>query len=120
MILFGIVFYQCNSNPKKAKAEYKSTNIDFGSTTHNDTVNVKYNIENMGGLDLIIESVSPGCQCTVSSYSKEPIKPNQMGEIVVRYIPKPTDSGKVFQEIVVKTNSEKKLQLLTLSGQIIN
>lgn len=48
MILIGIVFYQCNSKPKKAKAEYKSTNIDFGSTTHNDTVNVKYNIENKG------------------------------------------------------------------------
>lgn len=112
------MFCQCVSKPQKADAIYKSANFDFGSKTRKDTVIAKYIVVNNGEIDLILESVSPGCQCTVSSYSKEPIKPSEMGEIMVRYIPKPTDSGKVFQEILVKTNSEKKLQLLTLSGFI--
>jgi Protein of unknown function (DUF1573) len=38
-------------------------------------------VTNIGKTDLIIESANPTCGCTVSDYTKTPIKPGQTGKI---------------------------------------
>ena len=54
---------------------------NLGKITEGQKLEVSFRFKNTGTKPLIIQSVRPGCGCTVADYPKEPIAPGGEGEI---------------------------------------
>src|SRR5688572_10900490 len=54
---------------------------NLGRINEGQKLEISFRFKNTGGKPLIIESVRPGCGCTVADYPKEPIAPGGEGEI---------------------------------------
>ncbi len=55
--------------------------VDFGTINDGEKANINFRFKNTGDKPLIVQSVVPGCGCTVPEYTKEPIKPGGEGFI---------------------------------------
>ena len=64
---------------------FEKTTIDYGTVKANSDGNKVFTFTNTGDKPLIISNVQPGCGCTASEYTKEPILPGKKGEIKVHY-----------------------------------
>ncbi len=71
-----------NTSLKFTENEYQIGEIKLG-----EKVNMEFEYENTGDVDLIIE-VMTACHCTAFEYDKEPLKPGEKAKIYVTY-----DSG---------------------------
>ena len=99
LILTGFVF-ACNdadqTAPATSNAEARAKPTDslqlttiqwmdsvknLGKITEGQKLEIAFRFKNTGNKPLIIESVRPGCGCTVADYPKEPIAPGAEGEI---------------------------------------
>lgn len=103
---------------KSTTAVLKNKIIDVGDRKIKSNVEGYFTIVNSGKSDLIIKSVEPDCHCTVSSFNKKPVSPQDSAKIMLKF-----DSSNlgVFQSsAVVKTNSINNPQMiLILRGNII-
>ena len=54
---------------------------NLGRINEGQKLEVSFRFKNTGDKPLIIQSVRPGCGCTVADYPKEPIAPGAEGEI---------------------------------------
>lgn len=54
---------------------------DYGKIKEGQKLEVLFRFKNAGDKPLVIESVRPGCGCTVADPPKEPIAPGAEGEI---------------------------------------
>ena len=63
-----------------------STNAhDFGEVKKGESVEYVYEITNIGDNPLVISNVIPGCGCTASEYSQEPILPGKKGSVKLKF-----------------------------------
>jgi len=98
-----------------ASFQWESTMYNFGTIQQGEVVNYTFKFTNNGTDDLLIQSTSASCGCTVPNHTKEPIPPGGMGEIVVRFDSK----GKTGQQspvITVVANTNPKQVRLSLRG----
>jgi hypothetical protein len=96
-----------------------SSNFSFGTKHLGDTIIGSFELKNIGQKDLIIQSVNSSCSCTISTFSTDPIKPNEKGFIKFTYVPEKLDSLGKSKEIIVQTNMKKRLMRLTISGKVV-
>lgn len=54
---------------------------NLGKINEGQKVNISFRFKNSGDKPLVIQSVQPGCGCTVADYPKEPIAPGAEAEI---------------------------------------
>jgi Protein of unknown function (DUF1573) len=54
---------------------------NMGRINEGQKLEVSFRFKNIGNKPLVIQSVRPGCGCTVADYPKEPISPGSEGEI---------------------------------------
>jgi hypothetical protein len=66
-------------------AKFSSETVDLGKIKKGNPVTATFTLTNVSKEDLIIENVTPGCGCTKSDYTKEPIKPGKTGTITATY-----------------------------------
>ncbi len=64
---------------------FEKTTLDYGTVKANSDGNRVFAFTNTGDKPLIISNVQPGCGCTASDWTKEPILPGKKGEIKVHY-----------------------------------
>lgn len=99
LLILSVVFFACNDADQPAgtattassTAGLDSSNLttiqwidsvkNLGRITEGQKVQVSFRFKNTGNKPLIIQSVRPGCGCTVADYPKEPIAPGGEGEI---------------------------------------
>jgi hypothetical protein len=56
---------------------FEKTTIDYGTVKANSDGNKVFTFTNTGDKPLIISNVQPGCGCTASDWTKEPILPGK-------------------------------------------
>jgi len=90
---------------------------DFGKVTEGENLSCIFTFENKGSSDLIINSVSTTCGCTIPKYDTKPIHPGGSGELEVVF----DTSGKNGMQtkvITVKTNASIPIVLLKITAEI--
>ncbi len=89
MILFTAVILgnglMAQSKKPDEVAKFTSETVNLGDVKKGNPVTATFTLTNVGKEDLIIENVTPGCGCTKSDYTKEPIKPGKTGTITATY-----------------------------------
>ncbi len=90
---------------------------DFGTVNEGDIVETTFKITNTGETDLIITKAKASCGCTVPTWPKYPIKPNETAEIGVKF----NTSGKKNKQsktVTLTTNTENGSERVTISGMV--
>jgi hypothetical protein len=91
---------------------------DFGRIDQGEKVSYSFMFTNTGGSDLVISSAQGSCGCTVPSYPKTAIKPNETSKIDVVFDSE-GKSGLVQKTITLVTNCNPSTKVLTISATVI-
>ena len=97
---------------------FEHLSYDFGEITQGEQRSCVFYFKNVGSSSLMIYDVSVSCGCTSSIFSKEPVLPEEEGEITVTFDSK-GKSGKVSNYVVVSANTYPANVVLTLHADII-
>lgn len=89
--------------------KFDKTRHDFGNIhAGRGPVKAVYEFTNTGDEPLVIVSVTNGgCGCTKPSFSLEPVRPGQKGQVTITFDPRGR-SGEFNREVKVKTNAKGK------------
>ena len=101
-----------------AGIKFKEKEIDFGEVESGQTVDIRYEFENIGDQILIIKNVSTSCGCTATKLEKREYQPGEKGEIPTKFFTRGYN-GRVIKTVTVTTNDPKnKHTLLKIKGEI--
>ncbi|MEZ4777109.1 MAG: DUF1573 domain-containing protein [Bacteroidia bacterium] len=101
---------------REAAISFDETEYDMGQVLQGKPVSHTFTFTNTGNADLKIESVKPGCGCTVAEYTKESIAPGETGFITATY--NAAGMGVFTKTISVKTNASETSMILRFKGEV--
>jgi len=105
------------SSGKEAEVVWETMNIDLGEIKQNNPTDVIFKFTNKGGKPIIIANAKGSCGCTDIEYSKKPVLPGKITEIIVTY---DAETLGVFNKTVTLTmNIEKSSQVLHIKGTVL-
>lgn len=97
-------------------AKFNSETVDLGKPKVNNPVTATFTFVNTSKEDVVIETVTPGCGCTKSDYTKEPIKPGKTGTITATY--NAAAVGNFTKKVYVKFLGIDQQQELIIMGDV--
>jgi hypothetical protein len=105
------------TNSSKPILEVENRVLNMGTIHLDSSYGITYRMKNAGQADLIIDTVSSSCECTVPHSSKRIVQPSDTFAILVTY--KPVDPGRFNKSVVVKSNIDSVFTVLSFRGTII-
>lgn len=106
-----------HSNTNAGVLNFNSELLDYGTINQNTDGTRVFKFTNTGQEPIIITNVKTSCGCTVPSFSKEPILPNESSEIKVKYDTKRV--GLFSKTITVYSNASEQTKTLKIKGKIL-
>ena len=107
---------------EEAQAEIKFDTLkhDFGSFSVESAPEQKctFTFTNVGNAPLIIQQAFASCGCTVPTYTKDPIKPGEKGQVDVTYNGKGKQFGKFSKTITIRSNAKTEIVRLSIEGMM--
>ena len=99
--------------------KFEETDHDFGRILEGETVSYDFSFTNAGKSDLLLAEVSTSCGCTVPSYPKAPIRPDEKGIVKVTFN---SQGRRGFQSknILVVSNTQPNVTVLKIKAQVVN
>jgi hypothetical protein len=95
-----------------------STSSNLGKLKKDNSVEITYRFKNSGTKNLIIESVTAQCGCTIPEKPEQPFAPGEEGVIKAKF--NGSGHGIITKQVYVTANtSPSKNHTLTFSGEII-
>jgi hypothetical protein len=79
------------------------TVFDFGKAQQEKTLEKEFSVRNLGNEDLVIESVSTTCGCTVADGYSKVVKPGDSTPLRVKLQTR-TVVGKMSRSVIIKSN----------------
>ncbi|NJL12825.1 MAG: DUF1573 domain-containing protein [Microscillaceae bacterium] len=70
---------------KQSTMLWNKTEHDFQNIPQGVPVSTTFKVTNKSGKPLIIKEVKPSCGCTTPTYTTDPIRPGEAGEIKAQY-----------------------------------
>ncbi|MEK6616181.1 MAG: DUF1573 domain-containing protein [Bacteroidota bacterium] len=104
-------------NPNAPEAVYEKDVVDYGTIEHDADGNREFKFKNTGKEPLIIYSATGSCGCTVPTWPKEPIKPEETGSIKIHYDTKRV--GSFEKTVTVSTNGKTPSKTLKIKGTVL-
>ena len=81
--------------------------FDFGKAIQNKTLQKEFSIKNFGDADLVLDSVSTSCGCTVAEGYSKVVKPGASTHLLVSLQTR-TSTGKLQKSVLIKSNDPTK------------
>ncbi|MBR6759748.1 MAG: DUF1573 domain-containing protein [Alistipes sp.] len=93
---------------------------DFGEVERKggDLIKV-FRFVNDGDSPLVIKKVAKSCSCITADFSRKPVKPNETGEIRLKYEPHKAEAGAFHKVVQIYTNTAKGEHLITIQGKSV-
>lgn len=89
--------------PTGPRISVEPPSFDFGRAVQHKTLEKEFSVRNFGTQDLVIESVSTTCGCTVADSYGKVIKPGGSTQLRVRLETRDY-SGRVERRVLIRTN----------------
>lgn len=106
-----------DSNEKMPQMSFDESQHDFGRLSAGESISYSFHFRNTGTADLVINSASATCGCTVADYPKGRIVPGAEGYVTVTF-KSAGKSGQQFQEVTVVTNAQPSTYKLRITAQV--
>jgi len=97
-------------------AEYEH---DFGKVTEGEKIAYVFSFVNKGPGDLVINSASTTCGCTVTKYNRNPIPAGGGGSLEVVFDTS-ARNGLQSKTVSVKSNSKTEIVILKITAEVIS
>jgi hypothetical protein len=81
--------------------------FDFGKALQNKTLQKEFSIRNLGDADLVLDSVTTSCGCTVADGYSKVVKPGASTHMQVTLQTR-ASSGKLQKSVLIKSNDPAK------------
>jgi len=97
--------------------EFEAESHDFGPIKQGDEVEYTFKFKNVGEAPLVIADIKASCGCTLPSWPKEPVAPNEEGEILVKF----NSKGKVGlqqKNITITANVEGGQKVVSIKTNV--
>lgn len=98
--------------------EFEETTHDFGLMVQGERLTYKFRCTNTGGANAVISDVSSTCGCTITSWTKQPIKPGEKGEVEVIFSSGGKPAGFISKTVNVLANTQPNTIKLEVSAEI--
>lgn len=82
---------------------------ELGTINEGQKLQISFRLKNTGTSPLVLQSVVPGCGCTLADYPKEPIAPGKEADITASFDSKGRE-GQQHKEITVTANTKESSQ----------
>lgn len=82
-----------------------SMHLDLGKIPMGQIVEVAWHFKNTGNKPLVIESVRPGCGCTIADKPQEPVAPGKEGVIKAKFNSQGQHVGENQKSVTVSANT---------------
>ncbi len=91
---------------------------NFGKVTEGEKVGWYFEFRNTGHSNLIINSATASCGCTIPEYERAPVPPGGKGTIKVVFDTSGRE-GKQIKTVSVESNARTLLTRLTLEAEVL-
>jgi len=123
LVFFGVpqsLLSTQNNLPEKTSGsiQFFEDSHDFGVFDEGKLVTFRFEFENLGTEAVSITNVRASCGCTTPSYSRKPVKPNEMGYIDVEYNSNGRP-GAFSKNVYVENNGTPDRIVLKITGKVI-
>lgn len=116
LLVVGILSVLAGGKPELT---FEKTTHDFGTFSENDpVVTCKFVFKNTGDSPLVIHQAVASCGCTAPSYTKEPVKPGEKGEITVTYNGAGRFPGKFRKTVTIYSNADNEIVRIFIKGEM--
>jgi len=121
----GLFFTSCTKKKKRLKVEvssgpaqigFEEVMYNLGDVKRSDRVSHVFVYYNLGSEPLIIQDVRTDCNCLQATFSKEPVKPGDSGELTLMVVGSGLEPGKFRRGAVVYSNAKNSPMNLMLEG----
>lgn len=109
---------EISSRTGEAEMVFTRYEHDFGKVTEGEKVAFVFSFENKGPGDLVLNSTSTTCGCTVTKYDSRPIAPGGHGTLEVAFDTSGRN-GKQTKSITVHSNSKTPVVVLKISAEVV-
>ena len=119
MLLFSIgAFAQTATNPapKTAPLKWATENIDMGKIPQGTPASATFKFTNTGKEPVALKTVQPGCGCTTSDYTKEPVAPGKSGYVKATYNAMAMGA---YNKSVTVTTDGGDVTVLIIHGEVV-
>ena len=99
-------------------AKIKEETINLGKIPQSIPAVSTFIVTNIGKTDLIIESATPTCGCTLGDYTKSPIKPGQTGTITATF--NAANVGPIDKHMNVKFAGTDDSKSIGFKGEVLS
>lgn len=113
-LLFGF-----KPKPVQTMAEqvkWNEKDHQFGDIQIGPTAEFVFVFKNTGKNPVTISKVEPGCSCTLSAFTSDPVSKGKKGKITISYATK--DKPGFFKKGVLVTFADNSVQNLTITGNV--
>lgn len=102
-----------------AEIKFDTLRHNFGKFSKNDPiVKCSFRFTNTGTAPLVIHQAFASCGCTVPTFTKEPIKPGEKGNIDVTYNGTDKFPGRFQKTITIRSNAISEVVRLIIEGEM--
>ncbi len=91
---------------------------DFGDIHQGEIVKHTFTFNNTGKKPIIIDNASASCGCTVPTYPRTPVAPNDKGVIDVQFDSK-GKSGQVSKVVTIRANTLPNINEVTIRANVL-
>jgi len=103
---------------QKPKIVFEELEHDFGNFQESDGVQTTtFKFTNKGEVPLVLNNVRASCGCTTPKWTREPVAPDNTGEIKVSYNPK-NRPGSFNKTVMITSNAENGTTVLRIKGRV--
>jgi hypothetical protein len=103
----------------KAVISFTEVEHNFGQVKEGERVGCIFTFTNSGTTDLVINSVTTTCGCTVPKYERKPVTPGNMGSLEVIFDTE-GKNGIQSKTITVRSNAIIPVNILKITAEVIN
>lgn len=100
-----------------AKMVFREYEYAFGKVEEGEKVSHIFIFDNQGAADLVINSATTTCGCTIPEYDRKPVRPGGAGKLEVVFNTA-GKSGKQTKTITVRSNSKPEVVLLKITAEV--
>ena len=117
-VLLFLSFQIVNAQKSSPQISFSKKEFDFGVIQEEaGKVSHVFKFKNNGNSPLILSNVSASCGCTTPMWTREPIPPNQAGEIKVTFNPSGR-RGNFKKTVTIRSNASTPVVMLHIKGDI--
>jgi hypothetical protein len=110
-LIFGI---NCNQEQKRPYLIAEPRKLALGSVNTDTSYAIRYVIKNSGDADLLIDTATASCDCTIPVLGKSKLLPGDTTLLLVNF--RPPDTGYFDKRIVIRSNSDSVFTIVSFYG----